>query len=151
MTEVLVRRAVAADAQTIADFNQAMAMETEGKPLDNSVIRNGVKQVFSTPQYGFYLVAEIDNAVVGCLLITYEWSDWRNGLFWWIQSVYVAENARRRGVYKSMYKHVQHLANSETNVCGIRLYVERENKRAQRTYQSLGMYETDYNLYETEF
>ena len=150
-TLVTVRLATEADAQTIATYNQSMAMETEHKYLDDEIVLRGVKRVFATPEYGFYLVAEIDGNVAGCLMITYEWSDWRDGLFWWIQSVYVAENARRLGVFKSLYKHVEELAKESGNACGIRLYVEQHNARAQETYQSLGMIKTDYHLYETDF
>ena len=156
MSELRIRHALESDAQRIADFNRAMALETENKILDSETIISGVKRIFQTPQYGFYLVAEgpsssSGNPIVGCLLITYEWSDWRNGLFWWIMSVYVAPDVRRRGVYRSLYQHARQLASEDQSVCGIRLYVDRENIRAQKTYTSLGMHKTDYHLYETEF
>jgi ribosomal protein S18 acetylase RimI-like enzyme len=156
MSELCIRHALESDAQFIAEYNRAMALETENKILDPETVIQGVKRIFQTPQYGFYLVAErpVDsggNSVVGCLLITYEWSDWRNGLFWWIMSVYVAPGARRRGVYRSLYRHARQLAGEDQNICGIRLYVDRENTRAQKTYASLGMFKTDYHLYETDF
>jgi ribosomal protein S18 acetylase RimI-like enzyme len=156
MSGVQIRRAVESDAQMIADFNRAGALESENKILDGNTVTQGVERVFQVPQYGFYLVAEtLDEtgagSVVGCLLITYEWSDWRNGLFWWIMSVYVAPEARRRGVYSSLYRHARQLASDDQNVRGIRLYVDRDNTRAQKTYASLGMHKTDYYLYETEF
>jgi ribosomal protein S18 acetylase RimI-like enzyme len=156
MSELCIRHAVESDAQFIAEYNRAMALETENKILDPETVIQGVKRVFQTPQYGFYLVAEgpVDSggsSVVGCLLITYEWSDWRNGLFWWIMSVYVAPGARRKGVYRSLYQYARQLAGEDQNICGIRLYVDRENTRAQKTYASLGMFKTDYHLYETEF
>ncbi len=156
MSELRIRRALESDAKMIADFNRAMALETENKILDSETIVSGVKRIFQTPQYGFYLVAELpdesdDNPIVGCLLVTYEWSDWRNGMFWWIMSVYVVPEARRRGVYSSLYQRVVQLADEDQGACGIRLYVERENTRAQKTYTSLGMHKTNYNLYETEF
>ena len=156
MSDLRIRHALESDAQLIADFNRAMALETENKILDRETIISGVKRIFQTPQYGFYLVAEgpVDsggNSIVGCLLITYEWSDWRNGLFWWIMSVYVAPEVRRCGVYRSLYQHARQLANEDQNVCGIRLYVDRGNTRAQKTYAALGMHKTDYHLYETDF
>ncbi|MEZ5392586.1 MAG: GNAT family N-acetyltransferase [Bryobacterales bacterium] len=103
------------------------------------------------PAKGFYLVAEEEGAVVGQLLITYEWSDWRNGVFWWVQSVYVRPESRGRGVYSTLYEDAVRRAREAGDVCGLRLYVERENRRAQRTYQKLGMRPTVYEMYETDF
>ena len=110
----------------------------------------GVQHLLSTPTAGFYLVATQGDQPVGSLMITTEWSDWRNGTFWWIQSVYVPPEARRRGVYRALYEQVQALAATEPGVCGFRLYVERENAAARATYTSLGMSETSYRLYETD-
>ncbi len=157
-----VRDATLADAKTIADFNIAMALETEDKVLDADIIIKGIKHIFSTPDDGFYLVAECDddsdndsddnsdnnNAITGCLLVTREWSDWRNGVFWWIQSVYVHPDFRRRGVFGTLYKAVNSRALAADNVCGIRLYVERGNIRAQQTYTSLGMADSNYLVFE---
>ena len=155
MTNIQVRQATPDDAQTIADFNAAMALETEDKILEPKVIGNGVRRLFDTPELGFYLVAEsvsgTKKSVIACLMITYEWSDWRDGLFWWIQSVYVAPDARRLGAFKALYQHVESLAQQDSTVCGIRLYVEQENTRAQNTYLSLGMQKTNYHLYEALF
>ncbi|MEX2489809.1 MAG: GNAT family N-acetyltransferase [Pseudomonadales bacterium] len=139
------------DAAVIADFNQAMALETENKDLDHSTLLSGVTSVFENKDLGFYLVARVAGAVVGCLLVTTEWSDWRNGMFWWIQSVYVAPGSRGKGVFSALYSHVSHEARSRSDVCGLRLYVEKENERARRTYLRLGMTETDYRLLEEEF
>ena len=143
MTELRVREAIPADIESIAAFQQAMALETEGKTLDATTLRQGVAGVFDAPRKGFYLVAVAgpaeDAQVVGSLLITYEWSDWRDATFWWIQSVYVDAGWRRRGVYRAMYGHVLSLADSRGGVCGIRLCVERTNSLAQQTYDSLGM------------
>ena len=157
MTELRVRAATLADVERIAAFQQAMALETEGKMLDAVTLRQGIAAVFDAPEKGFYLVAVADNAeggtapVVASLLITYEWSDWRNATFWWIQSVYVDAGWRRRGVYRAMYDHVLGLARARGDICGIRLYVERTNAIAQRTYDSLGMHKSHYDLYEIDF
>ncbi|MBL6690685.1 MAG: GNAT family N-acetyltransferase [Pseudomonadales bacterium] len=150
-----VERALPEDAGTIAQFNQAMALETEDKPLDREMIFPGVQALLADDSMGFYLVARettpADETIVGCLAITYEWSDWRNGLFWWIQSVYVPEEHRGKGVFSTMYEHVRTLAKKDPRNCGIRLYVEKDNSRAQRTYAKLGMIETEYRLMEEEF
>jgi len=143
-----VRRAGMRDADTIARFNAQMAFETEGKELIGEVIGAGVRKLIETPSLGFYLVAEHEDRVVACLMITNEWSDWRNGLFWWIQSVYVDAAYRRQGVYRRMYEEVRSLAKADAGVCGFRLYVEKENEVAHATYASLGMKETDYFMYE---
>ena len=151
MPEIVVRDATPADARTVAEFNIAMAAETEDKPLPPEVIQPGVEKMLGDPELGFYLVAEVGGSVQACLGITYEWSDWRNGLFWWIQSVYVAPDARRHGVFRRLYDTVCERAQEQPDVCGVRLYVERENTRAQQTYLNLGMQETDYKLFEIEF
>ena len=143
-----IRQADTADAQAIADFNSLMAMETEGKTLQPDVILGGVQNMIANPAYGYYLVAEQDGQVVGSLMVTCEWSDWRNGLFWWIQSVYIVKEWRRQGVYRQLYAKVKTLAAQNGNICGFRLYVEKDNLKAQQTYQSLGMTATDYLIYE---
>ena len=143
-----LRRGEMRDADTIARFNSQMAFETEGKELLPEVVGTGVRRLIDTPSLGFYLVAEHEGRVIACLMITNEWSDWRNGLFWWIQSVYVEKDFRRQGVYRRMYEHVGAMAKADAGVCGFRLYVEKENEVAHATYASLGMKETDYLLYE---
>ena len=145
---MIFRLATAGDAAVLAEFNAAMALETEGKELLPEVIGAGVRSLLGRPGSGFYLVAEDGGQVVGSLLVTKEWSDWRNGDFWWIQSVYVRPAWRRQGVYKRLYRHVQELAAKDPAVCGFRLYVERENKQAQSTYRTLGMKETRYLVFE---
>jgi ribosomal protein S18 acetylase RimI-like enzyme len=145
---VQIRRAQAADADVIASFNIAMAHETEGKRLLPEVVGRGVRRLIAEPALGFYLVAETGGEVVAVLMITTEWSDWRNGRFWWLQSVYVRPAWRRRGVFRALYAHVTAAAAAEPDVCGFRLYVERENRAAQATYRALGMHETDYLLLE---
>ena len=146
--DVAYRKAQLRDADTIARFNAAMALETEHKALLPEVIGAGVRRLIDTPSMGFYLVGEAQGRVVACLLVTNEWSDWRNGLFWWIQSVYVEPGFRRQGVYRRLYEHVRSLAAQDAGVCGFRLYVEKDNLTAQRTYASLGMAETDYRIFE---
>lgn len=148
---VKVRPATVSDTIDIASFNKSMAMETESLELAIEVLEPGVRGLFSRPEYGFYLMAVIDNRVVGSLMVTYEWSDWRNGVVWWLQSVYVVPEARRSGVFKALYESVEAQAKAASDVRGIRLYVERENTRAQQTYTSLGMEETHYFMYEAMF
>lgn len=143
-----IRQAVLADAAVIAECNQFMALETEHKELIPEVILAGVQSLLANPSYGFYLVAELDGLIVGCLLITTEWSDWRNGVFWWVQSVYVRAEYRRQGIYRKLYAAVKARAAEQGNVCGFRLYVEKDNQKAQTTYQDLGMQITDYLIYE---
>jgi ribosomal protein S18 acetylase RimI-like enzyme len=146
-----IRPAALDDAETLTLFNAAMALETEHLSLDAERLRQGVEAVLVDASKGFYLVADEDGAVTGQLLITYEWSDWRNGVFWWVQSVYVRPDRRGLGVYKALYKEAVRRAEAAGNVCGLRLYVEKENGRAQSAYRKLGMSETDYLLYETDF
>ena len=145
---VTVRRADKRDAAVLVSFNQAMARETEGKELPYEITVPGVTGLIRHPEYGFYLVAEAQAQVVGSLLITYEWSDWRNGLLWWIQSVYVRLEWRRHGVYRKLHETAKILAKEAGNVRGFRLYVERNNLTAQRTYSDLGMKQTHYLLFE---
>ena len=148
MSEIKVRLATAAEAGRIADFNRAMAMETEGLALDERTVAAGVVAVMGHPERGFYLVAEADGMMAGCLLITYEWSDWRNKMFWWIQSVYVKPEMRGFHVYTALDAKVREMAAQAGNVCGFRLYVHKSNARAQDVYRNLGMEETAYLIYE---
>ena len=143
-----IRLAEKADIDALVGFNRAMALETEGKNLEADVLRPGVAAVFDDANKGFYVVADIDGTVTGGLLVTFEWSDWRNKWFWWIQSVYVREDFRRRGVFRLLYEHVAAQARARGDVVGLRLYVERENHRAQTTYDRLGMGPTGYLVLE---
>jgi GNAT superfamily N-acetyltransferase len=136
------------DAAELAEFNINMAQETEGVELIPEVIGAGVRTMIDNPQMGFYLVVELDNGIQASLMVTNEWSDWRNGMFWWIQSVYVRPQYRRQGLYRELYARVKELAEQEPAVCGFRLYVERDNRNAQTTYASLDMVETEYRLFE---
>ena len=149
--ELSIRNALPQDADTIVKFEVAMALETEGKQLDEGVLKSGILAVIESPDKGFYIIATVGNLTVGVLMITYEWSDWRNGLFWWIQSVYVEEKWRRKGVYRKMHEHVHNLAKLAETVCGIRLYVDQSNFIAKNTYHALGMMENNYDMYEINF
>ena len=152
MEDLRIRRAISSDAPVIAAFNAAMARETEHLELDPIRLLTGVEAVLADPAKGFYTVAESGGGqVVGQLMITFEWSDWRNGNFWWIQSVYVDAPARGTGVYKRLYEHIRHAAAEAGNVCGLRLYVERDNTRAQEVYRRQGMQATAYRMFEVDF
>jgi L-amino acid N-acyltransferase YncA len=145
-----IRLANAVDAKNLVAFNQAMALETEGKTLVDEKISNGVSAVFSDEKKGFYVVAEDENSeIVGGLMVTFEWSDWRNAWFWWIQSVYILPKARGKSIYSKLYQFVKTEAEKQ-NVCGIRLYVEHDNINAQRVYEHLGMNQSHYLMYEIE-
>jgi ribosomal protein S18 acetylase RimI-like enzyme len=146
-----VRPAVQTDAEFLARGNIAMALEAEHKQLDPATVRLGVRAVLEDPGKGRYFVAERDDQVVGQLMITYEWSDWRNGTFWWIQSVYVIPAARRTGVFRALFRHLETLAERDRSVCGIRLYVERENERAQATYRRCGLEDGGYRVMEVDY
>lgn len=128
-----------------------MAWETERRRLKSATIRRGVTALIKSPARGIYFVAEEKGEVIGQLLITYEWSDWRNGNFWWIQSVYVRGDFRGRGVFRALFEHVQKLAKRRRDVCGLRLYVEAHNAGAKKTYTRLGMKKTVYEMFETDF
>ena len=145
-----IRTATAEDVDSLVEFNQAMALETEGKALDPGVLRAGVSAVFADGKKGFYVVADEGGTVAAGLMVTTEWSDWRNGWFWWIQSVYVRPEHRGSGLYGQMYEFVKTRAADAGDVCGFRLYVEKENERAQRVYEKLGMELTYYLMYEEE-
>ncbi|HRQ64316.1 MAG TPA: GNAT family N-acetyltransferase [Xanthomonadaceae bacterium] len=145
-----IRPAVAADIDAITDFNLAMALETEDRALDRARLRAGVEGVFADPRRGFYRIVEVDGEKVGGLLITFEWSDWRNADWWWIQSVYVQPTQRGRGVFSALFDAVESEARS-AGACGLRLYVERDNLRAQQTYRRLRMDESHYLMYERAF
>lgn len=148
---IRIRNANSGDAATLIDFNAAMALETEGKRLSIDTLSAGVRAVLSNAEHGFYLVAEIEGRIAGSLMITTEWSDWRNGDFWWIQSVYVKPEFRRRGVYRALHEKVTALAKCSPGVCGCRLYVDADNATAMQTYMKLGMHETHYKFFEDEF
>jgi ribosomal protein S18 acetylase RimI-like enzyme len=145
---VAIRPATPADAPALADFQLRLARESEGLELDPEVLRAGVRGVFADPARGRYWVAEAEGRVVGCLLTTYEWSDWRAGTIVWVQSVYVVPEARRRGIYRRLYERLRRDVEASPDLKGIRLYVDRTNTPAQRTYERLGMSRAHYELYE---
>lgn len=142
----IIRPATPADAASIVAMNLALAWETEHKRLDPAVLARGVAKCLADPAKGFYLVAELDGAVAGQVLVTTEWSDWRDGTFWWIQSVYVVESARRRGLFTRLYRHLERLARAQGGVIGFRLYVEHDNAAGQSTYARLGFEAEPYRM-----
>ncbi|MCX6334100.1 MAG: GNAT family N-acetyltransferase [Bacteroidia bacterium] len=144
---IIIRKAMASDAQSIIDFQLKMAWETEEMKLVPEIVANGVNAVFEDPSRGQYYVAESSGQVISSLLITNEWSDWRNCNIWWFQSVYVIPEFRRKGVFRKMYGYIRQLA-EEQDVAGLRLYVETKNVRAQKTYEALGMSSEHYSFYE---
>lgn len=148
---ITVRMATVEDVEFLVDGNARMAMETEGLALDRERLRAGVSAVFADAGRGFYLVGEVDGERAGQMMITYEWSDWRNGVFWWIQSVYTVPERRGLGVFGAIYRRVEEMARERGDVCGVRLYVEAHNERAQATYRKCGMAETVYRMYEVDY
>jgi GNAT superfamily N-acetyltransferase len=149
--EITIRDANAADIDVIAANNAAMALETENRRLDPAIVREGVAAALADRSKGRYFVAVADGRVVGQIMHTYEWSDWRNGCFWWLQSVYVAPDARGRGVFHRLFEHLRESARSQSDVCGLRLYVERDNFRAQRTYRQCGLVDAGYFVMEDDY
>ena len=148
---IIIRDATPADAATIADYNNRLAEETEARSLSPDLIGPGVAAFLADPTKGRYWLAVVDDRIIAQIAVTYEWSDWRNGMIWWVQSVYVHADYRRRGVYSSLYRHVESQARSDSDVIGIRLYVERDNERAKTTYADLGMNMTNYRIMQSFF
>jgi GNAT superfamily N-acetyltransferase len=145
---MVVRQAGPADAELVCLFNSLLAEESEGKKLDMTTLRPGVAAVLGDAHKGYYFLAEEDGAIIGQLALTYEWSDWRNGWFWWIQSVYVRKEARRKGVFRALFDHVVERARSDGGVIGIRLYVESDNHVAHAVYRDMGLEWTSYKVME---
>jgi GNAT superfamily N-acetyltransferase len=146
-----IRNATPADLPFIAAANAALAAETGGQTLDSGLLQPGVQAVLDDPSFGRYYVAEIDGQVVGQLMTTFEWSDWRNGLFLWIQPVYVLPSHRGDGVFRALFGHLTELARVDSRICGIRLYVDRSNERAQEVYARLGLHRSNYGVMETVY
>jgi len=155
LPQLTIRPAGRDDVDSIVAFSTAMALETEQRRLDQARLREGTQSLLSTPSLGFFMVAEVlvseRPLLVGQLMITYEWSDWRNGVFWWIQSVYVDPHWRRQGVFRRMLEEVMASAKAAPDVCGVRLYVEQNNHAAQTIYQRLGLLPSGYMVYEQDF
>ncbi len=146
-----IRDATQADLPSIVAANKALASETEGQTLDDALLGPGVQAVLDDPGRGRYYIAEVDGRPVGQLMTTYEWSDWRNGLFIWIQSVYVQPAHRGTGVFQALFDHLRALARQDSQICGIRLYVDRGNEPAQGVYARLGMHRSNYAIMETVY
>ncbi len=142
----IVRPASAIDAAAIVEFNRRLALETENLALDPAVLQAGVAKVLADPLRGRYFVADDGGEVIGQIMITYEWSDWRDGWIWWIQSVYVRDDRRKNGVFRSILEFIERLAEIDGNVAAMRLYVEKANHAAQRTYQRMGFDEIHFRL-----
>ena len=145
--EISIRQAVSDDRDRIVLFNQAMARETEGRELDRRTLTAGVEAILGNPSLGSYFVAEVEGEVAGQVMVTREWSDWRNAPVWWLQSVYVSKRRRRLGIYRLLHRHVRECAMAEKAV-GLRLYVERDNVAAQATYRTLGMETSSYLMFQ---
>lgn len=144
--------AVPNDTAAIVEFNTALALESEGVALEPETLRAGVGAVLADPRKkGFYLLAAIAGRPIGQLMVTYEWSDWRNGWIWWLQSVYVRPEHRRAGVFSGLYRRLRALAEAQGDVHGLRLYVMRDNAGAKRAYEAAGMAHAQYDMYLTEF
>jgi ribosomal protein S18 acetylase RimI-like enzyme len=147
---ISIRLAAPSDVSIIAEFNTAMAKETEGIELNRERLRKGVEALFADPSKGLYYIAESNGKIAGQLMITNEWSDWRNATFWWIQSVYVHPEYRKHGVFRALYRYIESIARTRGNVCGVRLYVDQSNERAQQTYEALGMECSHYQMMEMD-
>ena len=146
-----IRKAEMKDAAIIARYNVEMAQETEGRTLDDNTLLSGVQNGIARPERCQYFVAEKSGTVIGQAMITYEWSDWRDGELWWLQSVYVHPEHRRQGVFKNLFAHIDALARKENHVRGLRLYVEADNHQGQSVYSRIGMFRTGYQVFEKEY
>ena len=147
---LVIRPATPDDAEKIAAYNVALARESEGRPLNRRTVLTGVRALLAEPNYGFYIVADTGKKIVGMLLITFEWSDWLNQMWWWLQSVYVEPKARRLGVFTRLHSYIIERAQAEGTVAGIRLYAEKGNKTALKTYAGIGLQKTSYCFLEGE-
>ena len=143
-----IRKALNKDIDVIARYNYNLAYETENKILDMNILTRGVEAIIKDENKGIYHVCEINGEVVGQIMYTFEWSDWRNGTFLWIQSVYVNKEFRWIVIFKALYKFIRDIEDNDNNICGIRLYVEKENTIAKKTYKNIGMKECNYYIYE---
>ena len=145
---IIIRPSKSEDINILADFQMRLADETENIHLDKMIVSAGLKALFDDPTKGTYYVAEAEGKIIGCFLITYEWSDWRNGMVWWLQSVYIVPLHRRKGVFKKMYNHILQTIQNDGSIIGLRLYVDKTNTRAQKVYQAMGMNGDHYTVFE---
>ena len=151
MSTVTIRSARADDLTQIVDFNLRLAEESEGKKLDEAVLSKGVQRALASPEMCRYFMAEVSGEVAGQTMITFELTDWRDGVLWWLQSVYVRPEFRKLGVFKALFRHIATLAKETPDVRGLRLYVEQGNSRAQRVYEQMGMQPGGYLVYEQDW
>jgi len=145
---ITIQKAERQHIDTLIDFQQRLAYESEEVVLDGSILRKGMEAMFADPGKGLYYVALDGEEIVGCHMITYEWSDWRNGMVWWLQSVYVTESCRKKGIFKMMYDNVISMIRKDPNLIGLRLYVDKSNERAMKVYGAMGMDGSHYTVYE---
>ncbi len=147
-THILIKKASYEHLHVLVDMQQRLASETEHVYLPTETVTKGMTALFDDPKKGEYHVAMDGKEVVGCFLITYEWSDWRNGMVWWLQSVYVSETARKSGVFRKMFEHISGVIEHDPGVIGLRLYVDKTNERAMKVYEAMGMDGSHYTVYE---
>jgi GNAT superfamily N-acetyltransferase len=148
MAIVSIRKATARDIEIIAGFQKRLALETENYNLDLTIVKKGMQAMLDDPSKGIYFVAEVEGEIAGCHSITYEWSDWRNGMVWWLQSVYVVEQHRKNGVFKAMFDNLKNLIAADPGLAGLRLYVDKSNGRAMKVYAAMGMNGEHYSVFE---
>ncbi|HOX83025.1 MAG TPA: GNAT family N-acetyltransferase [Chryseolinea sp.] len=145
---ISIREAKEKDIPILIDFQQRLADESEGVKLDETILNAGLQAMFDDPAKGIYYVVEDDKEIIACHLITYEWSDWRNGLVWWLQSVYVKQSHRKKGIFKMMYDNILSIIKADPKLIGLRLYVDKTNERAIKVYESMGMDGSHYTVFE---
>lgn len=143
-----IRAAQISDLEQLVDFQITMALESENLHLDKDILQQGILSVLNDKTKGSYFVVEDENNLIASLLITYEWSDWRNKIVWWIQSVFVVPEFRQKGVFKKLYNHIQAIVENDDTICGLRLYVDKQNIRAQNVYRNIGMNGEHYQVFE---
>jgi len=145
---ITIRKALVSDIPVLVDFQQKLAWESEGVKLDAQILNRGINAMFHDVSKGSYFLAEHEKEIVGCHMITFEWSDWRNGMVWWLQSVYVKETHRKLGVFRAMYDNLINIIKTDPGLIGLRLYVDKSNARAQRVYETMGMNGEHYTVFE---
>ncbi|HEY0652389.1 MAG TPA: GNAT family N-acetyltransferase [Chryseosolibacter sp.] len=148
MATISIRPSRLEEVSVLVNFQQRLALETENVQLDFATVEQGIRAMFADPTKGMYFIAEVDGEVAGCHSITYEWSDWRNGMVWWLQSVYISEKFRKHGVFKAMFENLKRLIGNDPKLAGLRLYVDKSNLRAQHVYQAMGMNGEHYRVFE---